>query len=132
VKENHLESIEKFVTTINCIDGRVQLPVIKYLMEETGADYIDIITEPGPNKILSENIAVSTVTSIRNRVAVSVDKHLSELIAIIGHHDCSGNPAEREEQIQQIHKSCKLVQEWQADIKIIGLWVDKHWTVNMV
>jgi hypothetical protein len=101
-------------------------------MEKTGADYIDNITEPGPNKILSENIAISTVASIRKRVSVSVEKNFSELIAIVGHYDCRGNPAEREEQIQQIHEACTLVQEWQQDTKIIGLWVDKHWTVNMV
>lgn len=127
-----MESNRKFVTTINCMDGRVQLPVIKYLMEETGAYYIDNITEPGPNKILSENIAVSTVESIRKRVSISVEKHLSELIAIIGHHDCGGNPAEREEQIEQINESCSLVQKWQPNVQVYGLWVDENWTVHRI
>jgi len=45
----------KFVTVINCIDGRVQKPVINKFQKDYNADYIDMITEPGPNLILAEN-----------------------------------------------------------------------------
>ncbi len=44
-----------FATAINCIDGRIQEPVIKYIQTTYGIDFVDLITEPGPNKILSEN-----------------------------------------------------------------------------
>ncbi len=43
-----------FCTTINCMDGRVQLPVIKYLQKHFNVDYVDSITEPGPNLILAK------------------------------------------------------------------------------
>ena len=36
-----------FATAINCMDGRVQLPVIKFLQERFKAEYVDIISEPG-------------------------------------------------------------------------------------
>ena len=45
---------KKFATAINCMDGRVQLPVINYLKDQYKIDYVDMITEPGPIKILSE------------------------------------------------------------------------------
>jgi len=32
----------KFATAINCMDGRVQLPVINWLMENLSVDYVDI------------------------------------------------------------------------------------------
>jgi len=38
-----------FCTAVNCMDGRVQLPVINYLKERFSANYVDMITEPGPN-----------------------------------------------------------------------------------
>lgn len=132
LRRTTLKANKTFATTINCMDGRVQLPVIEYLMKELGADYIDSITEPGPIKILSENKAVSTIESIRKRVSVSVEKHLSRSIAIIGHHDCGGNPAEREEQIEQINESCSLVQKWQPNVQVYGLWVDENWTVHRI
>ena len=40
-----------FYTTINCMDGRVQLPVISYLMERFGVQYVDAITGPGPGTL---------------------------------------------------------------------------------
>ncbi len=36
-----------FATAINCMDGRVQLPVIAYLKSKYVVDYVDAITEPG-------------------------------------------------------------------------------------
>ena len=35
----------KFVTAINCMDGRVQVPVIEWLKKEYKADDVDMITE---------------------------------------------------------------------------------------
>lgn len=40
-----------FATTINCMNGRVQIPVIDYMKSKYGVDYVDMVTEPGPNKI---------------------------------------------------------------------------------
>jgi len=45
----------RFCTVINCIDGRIQLPVIEYLKIRFNVEYVDTITEAGPNLILSEN-----------------------------------------------------------------------------
>ena len=44
-----------FYTAINCMDGRVQLPVIYYLKERFGVPYVDVITEPGPVALLSSD-----------------------------------------------------------------------------
>jgi hypothetical protein len=54
-----------FVMAINCMDGRVQLPVIEWLKKEYEADYVDMITEPGPNKILAENKDQLFINSIK-------------------------------------------------------------------
>ena len=40
-----------FFTTIKCKDGRVQLPVISYLQKRFNVQYVDSITEPGPNQM---------------------------------------------------------------------------------
>lgn len=41
------------------MDGRVQLPVIKYLQDRFKVQYVDTITEPGPNLILAEQMPLS-------------------------------------------------------------------------
>ncbi len=43
-----------FGTVINCMDGRVQFPVLEYLKHKYEVDLVDSITEAGPLKILSE------------------------------------------------------------------------------
>jgi hypothetical protein len=45
---------EIFYTAINCMDGRVQMPVINYLAARFGADFVDSVTEAGPVLYLAE------------------------------------------------------------------------------
>jgi hypothetical protein len=125
-------SIKKFVTAINCMDGRVQLPVIDWMKKHTQADFVDMITEPGPNKILAENNQIDLLQSLKKRVEISVLKHASSQIAIIGHFDCAGNPVDKETQLGQIKTSVQIIQSWGFQIPVIGLWVDDHWTVHKI
>lgn len=87
------------------MDGRIQEPIINFLKTRYRVDYVDAITEPGPNKILADREDHSTLRSIRARVSLSVDKHGSRLIVISGHHDCAGNPFDESRQREQIKQS---------------------------
>ena len=120
----------RFCTAINCMDGRVQLPVIDYLKKRFKVDYVDVVSEPGPNGILAKQTDPNLVKSILNRVDISVQNHGSVGIAIIGHHDCAGNPAGKEEQIAHIHDAIRFVDTRFEKIEIIGLWVDENWEVT--
>ena len=122
----------KFCTVINCMNGRTQLPVIKYLQKRFNAKYVDSITKPGPNLILSEQTDIYLVESILTRLKISVEKHKSVGVAIVGHYDCAGNPAKKDEQIQHIEESIRLIRQQYKKLEIIGLWVDENWKVNDV
>lgn len=121
---------EKFVTAINCMDGRVQEPAIAYLRKRFGADHVDKITEPGPVKILSENSDEIAVASIKRKVDISYNAHGSRVIAVFAHHDCAGNPVDRETQLKQIKDSIETIHSWGYDCEIDGFWIDENWTVN--
>ena len=125
-------SIKRFATAINCMDGRVQIPVIEYLKTRYDVDYIDMVTEPGPIRALWQNSDSAMVESIKKRVEISVFKHHSSLIAIVGHHDCAGNPVNKDTQVKQIQTSVKTVASWKLEAQIIGLWVDENWEVSEV
>ena len=114
------------------MDGRVQIPVNNYMVNKYKADYVDTITEAGPNKILAEVEDNILVESIKARFELSTLKHDSKVVAVVGHFDCGGNEAEKEEQIVQIKKACKTVQKWNKSVDVIGLWVDENWTVNVL
>jgi len=114
------------------MDGRVQLPVISYLKKRFSADYVDSITEAGPNLILSNGKKDTSLQSILERLKISVQAHNSVGIAVVGHHDCAGNPASKNEQIIQIQNAIKFLRLQYKQIEIIGLWVDANWQVQEV
>lgn len=47
--------------------GRVHVPVNKYNIETFSVDYLDMITEPGPNKILFEGTDRILISSMKSR-----------------------------------------------------------------
>ncbi|MDM8000897.1 MAG: hypothetical protein QUS33_13150 [Dehalococcoidia bacterium] len=129
----HSEGHEgRFATAINCMDGRVQLPVINWMKQNLSADYVDMITEPGPDKILAEGSAAAQ-ESIKARVLISVNKHGSDTILVVSHHDCAGNPVTREEHEAQLRECLTKIRSWNLPVKrVLGAWVGDTWTVEIV
>ncbi len=123
----------QFCTLINCMDGRVQLPAINFLLERFGCDYVDSITEPGPDRILAEgNIEDDPLKSILEKIDISVKTHASAQIAVAGHHDCAGYPAEDDEHILKIRGSVEFLRRQYPGLEIIGLWIDRNWIVEEI
>jgi len=121
-----------FCTAINCMDGRVQLPVIEYLMKRFQAKYVDIISEPGPNLILAKPGYSNLIRAIFRRVDISVNQHDSVGIAVAGHYDCAGNPADQAEQQEQTQAAIGRIKRRYDNIPVIGLWVDENWEVSEI
>lgn len=120
-----------FATAINCIDGRVLAPVESWMRENLNVDYVDQVTEPGPDRILTEAPA-EVLAGIRDKVSISVEKHASEVIAVVGHYDCAGNPVSEAEHREQIRRSVDVIAEWDLPVRIIGLWVNRKWEVEKI
>lgn len=121
----------RFVTVINCMDGRVQEPVSAWMKERFRADHVDTITEPGPDGILSDG-PEDLIESIKSRVLISVNGHGSRTVAVVSHHDCAGNPVEREKHLEQNRASRDIVSSWDLPIRILGLWVGSDWNVEVL
>ena len=119
-----------FCTAINCIDGRVQIPVIRYLQKRFAVDHVDVISEPGPNRILAEESDRSAVESIVRRIGVSVKHHRSAGIAVVGHHDCAGNPSSEAKQNRHTTAAVLRVRSRFPYIPVVGLWVNDSWEVT--
>ena len=119
----------KFATSVACMDGRIQQPLINWIKAKYSVDFVDVITEPGIDKILSENMDINL---IKNKINISINAHKSELVIVSGHHDCAGNPVSDEAHIAQIKKSIKVISLWNPNVTVVGVWVDHNWTVNIV
>ena len=123
---------KKFATAINCMDGRVQNPVIDYIRDNFGVDYVDMVTEPGPNKILSDGKNINVLESLKKNVSISVEKHGSQIIIVTGHYDCAGNP-EMDVQKKHLRKAVEVISSWGFPVKkIVALWLDENFVPNIV
>jgi len=121
-----------FYTVVNCMDGRVQRPALDYLTERFGIEYLDTITEPGPNGILHRRDDPATIDSILRRIDVSVDHHGSIGVAVVGHYDCTGNPGDKAHQNRDTTGAVRFLRERYPDVPIIGLWIDETWSVEEI
>ncbi|RFT16307.1 MAG: hypothetical protein OP8BY_1911 [Candidatus Saccharicenans subterraneus] len=125
-------SEKRFVTAINCMDGRVQDCVNRWIKNLYRADYVDVITAPGPVKILAAGEPEFMLTSIKRCLAVSTEKHHSPAVAIVAHHDCAGNPLSKEEQLSQLYLAAEKIRENFPGLKVHLLWVNEDWQVEEV
>lgn len=120
-----------FATAINCIDGRVQEPVICWMKERFRVDYVDMITEPGADKLVAEGDE-EAVAMMKRKIEISVQKHGSCAVAIAGHHDCAGNPVSEEEHRAQIRKGVETLRAGHPSLTIVGLWVNEDWEIEEI
>jgi hypothetical protein len=121
-----------FATVINCMDGRVKHPVANWMKLNLHVNYVDQVTEPGPDLILTQGTK-EQLESVKHKVSISVNAHHSNIIVIAAHHDCAGNPVSDEEHYKQIRQSIEIVSQWGFPIsRYIGLWVDSNWQVSVI
>src|SRR5688572_24572142 len=113
-------------TCLNCMDGRVQLPVINWIKENYAVDFVDVITEAGMDKVLSEQ---EDIGEVLRSIAISVNINKSGKLFVVGHFDCRGNPADEETHRRQIAKAAKRLKSHWAKHEIVGLWVNEDWQV---
>lgn len=119
-----------FCTAINCMDGRVQLPVIQYLKERFGILYVDVVSEAGPVRVLAGRTDSEPKASVVRRAGVSVSAHGSGLIAVVAHDDCAGNPVPEEQQRRELAASVGYIAGQFPEALVLGLWVDSEWSVT--
>jgi|SRR5690242_9949631 hypothetical protein len=124
-------AVGRFATAINCIDGRTQRPVSEWIRIQFSVDYVDTITQPGPEAALTRGPA-SAIEVMRQNVGVSVQAHQSQLIAVAAHHECAGNPVSDDEHKAQVRAACEVIAKWGFPARIVGLWVNEWWQVEVV
>ena len=117
----------KFATSVSCMDGRIQIPLNKWIKENFSVGYVDTITEPGVDKNIT-----NVLEFVKNKVGISINAHKSELVVVSGHYDCAANPVSDEEHIAQIKNAVQIISSWNLNAKVIGVWVDGSWAVNTV
>jgi hypothetical protein len=114
----------RFGTAINCIDGRTQQVVIDYMTQKYNIDGVDMVTFPGADGIFSSAEHLGEISFIQRAVSISIERHSSKIIAVVGHYDCAGNPGDREHHYAHIRRAMREVSSWNFQAQVIGLYVN--------
>ncbi|MFH1593194.1 MAG: carbonic anhydrase [Candidatus Omnitrophota bacterium] len=115
-------------TCLNCMDGRVQLPVLNWIREKYSIDFVDVITEAGIDGVVASQ---DNIDEIIRSINISVNINKSVRIFLVGHHDCKGNPVDEETHRENINKAVARLKAYWPEFEIIGLWVNGHWQVEV-
>ena len=119
---------KSFATSLSCMDGRVQLPMINLIKQKYSVDYVDTITAPGIDKVIFDG----NIESIKKSVIISVSNHKSSHIVISGNFGCAGNPVSEEEHFTHIKKSVEIVNSWNLDADVVGVWIDENFVPHLI
>ncbi len=120
-----------FATAITCIDGRVQQPIVDWMKLNLNVRYVDLITEPGPDMVLSSG-PPNLISEIIRKVSFSVRYHASGVVAVSGHHDCAANVTDKEEHIEQILDGVRVLISHHINARVLGLWLGEWNSVELV
>ncbi|MFA9463551.1 MAG: carbonic anhydrase [Velocimicrobium sp.] len=122
---------KKFGTALNCIDGRTQIPIIHWMRNNFCIDYVDLITQPGMDKVLS-NGSCDVIEQLKQNVMISITAHDSKVIVVVGHYDCAANPVSTCQHYQDIIASTNVVKSWGLPVRVIGVWINERGCVKPV
>ena len=128
---------ETFFTSVGCMDGRMQEPVLGFGRKQFKAKYPDTITEAGLVGALSkQSINKNLFSSLKRKIFISLERHHSKGIVVHGHEDCAGNPVEDKKHKKDILKAAELIQSLTPkDTPVVPVFVKRRngsWVVLQI
>ena len=123
--------IDTFATAITCIDGRVQQPITDWVKLRFNVRHVDLITEPGPDKVLAEG-NTEVISEIVRKALFSIKHHHSPIVVLAGHDTCAANPATQDEHLRQIVEGVRVLTSYNLPVRIVGLWLNERGSVDLV
>ena len=122
--------MSKFATCLNCMDGRAQLPLINWIKERYSVDYVDMITEAGMDGYLANCDLLPS--ELKRKINISIEKHGSGQIFIVGHHDCGGHPVDKDTHNEHIIIAVDKIKLFKPDCSVIGIWLNDSWEIEII
>jgi len=111
---------DRFATLYTCIDGRIQRALETWVREHLGVEYVDTITEPGPEAVLATS-GEQSLSQIVEKIGISQRAHGSTTLVVAAHSDCAGNPVSDEEHRNQLHQGLSRLAERLCGTKLLAV-----------
>ncbi|MFI7549436.1 carbonic anhydrase [Micromonospora sediminimaris] len=126
---------DRFATLLSCIDGRIQRPLDEWVKRHLDVEYLDTITEPGPEALLATT-GESRLDSLLDKVRVSQRAHGSATLVVAAHSDCAGNPVSVAEHHRQLRAGLSRLATRLPGTRILAVHAgrcgDRCWAPELV
>lgn len=116
-----MDNKRRFTACLNCIDGRVQLPVINWIRSTYNVDFIDMITEPGMDGFLVD--PQSNLKPVFDKLNIALDVHECNEIFIVAHEDCAANPTDFNSHTKNLKVATDDIKNFAPNCTVIGIYV---------
>lgn len=110
-----------FGAALTCIDGRITGLVVDRLRTTWGVDHVDVVTTPGP-----ETPSALAAPHLWDALQVSVDRHGTHEVAVVGHTDCAANPAADDDRRRQIRDAVAVARTRLPGTTVTGWLAHTH------
>jgi len=120
-----------FAVLLNCMDGRTQLPAINWIRDNFNVKYVDIISEPGIDKVICDEDE-NFINSLKYKMNISINSHGASTAFVAGHYDCAANAVNKMQHLKQIKKSVSIIKNLYEDIEVIGIWINEKFEVEKI
>ncbi len=124
-------SQDKFAAAVCCIDGRFYQPLIMWAKKRLGVDHIDLITEAGPDKTISEN-KKPNIDIIKEQIQISIDYHNTMHVIIAAHDDCAANRVSPIEHCKHLKIAMKVMKGWKLPVELICVFIDADYNIEEI
>ena len=136
-----MEFGKTFATAFSCMDGRCQEEIHRFVHEQAGADYADVVALAGIDGILAGKKPIvpldsaAAIALTRFEAEVSTREHGSKRAFVVGHTGCAGNPVSDDEHVADIMRAVETVRSWGLFESVVGLMAKpgkEGWVVSPV
>lgn len=110
-----------FATAVTCVDGRIHQSVVDWTRQRFGVDYVDMVTAPGPDRVLAQDFVGRL--RLAADVAVSRRAHGSHQLVVASHADCAGSPLSDDEHEQMVQEGISWLATQLPGMTIEGIHV---------
>lgn len=110
----------RFATMVTCIDGRIQRPLEEWARRHLGVEYLDTITEPGPEAVLATT-GERCLDVLMEKVEISRRAHGSATVIVAAHADCAGNPVPAHRSQEQLRLALSRLADRLPGIRLLAV-----------
>lgn len=111
---------------INCIDVTNRLPVIEFLKFVWKTEWVVVISDAAPEKVLSERKDTQAIEHIHKTIQASLKNREKVHLAVVSHHGCFINKDGEFEKRDMLHKAVEYLKSKYSEAEVMGIWVDKE------